>query len=144
MTRLTEQELLQALATNPDLKVEGQLSQPVVSSPQADYATEAEFQNAVIKFAREHGWEWIYHTLNSKGSEAGHLDITALRTKSSFKARGISIIGSVKAVLLECKMPGKKPTKAQLKVIDLWSRVPGVEARVVYPADWPEIERILR
>jgi len=101
-----------------------------------DYATEAEFQNDIIDYAKEHGWTKIYHTHDSRHSEAGFSDLVMLRpTKEDEFVQG---------VVLECKMPGAKPTKAQLEWIALWNRVPGIRARVIRPADWDEIERLLK
>lgn len=46
-------------------------------------------------------------------------------------------------VFFELKMPGKDPTPAQNEWIARLQTVPGVDAYVVWPADWPTIVELL-
>jgi hypothetical protein len=46
-------------------------------------------------------------------------------------------------VFLELKMPYKVPTLAQEEWVARLQTVPGVDAFVVYPADWPDVVALL-
>ncbi len=89
--------------------------------------TEKEFMAQVVEFAKLRGWK-TYHTLVSRGSEAGFPDLVMVRGQRLW--------------FVELKTEGKKLTHAQHN----WIRAilaTGALAVVWRPDDWPEIERIL-
>lgn len=86
---------------------------------------EADFQARVLRLARENGWH-CYHTFSSKRSQSGYPDLTCTRPGQ--------------LVFLELKVGAGKLTPEQATWLDLLQHsVPGVIARCVAPADWPEI-----
>ena len=91
------------------------------------YETEKDFQQAIVDLAHTLGWK-VYHTWNSKHSEAGDLDLRCRRERLFFA---------------ELKMPGRKPTQAQWDEI-AWLKAHGFEVYLWYPDDWPEIEETLK
>ena len=90
--------------------------------------SEAQFQAQVMALAKQQGWAHIYHTHDSRRSQAGYPDLHMLRGERSLFA--------------ELKRMGRKPTPAQ----DSWLsalREAGHEAYSWRPCDMPEIERVL-
>jgi hypothetical protein len=90
--------------------------------------TECGFQDAVIQLAKLRGWK-VYHTWNSKHSEAGFPDLLMLR--------GERIIAA------ELKRDGKRPTPAQDEWLVAFGRA-GVLVYEWHPKDWDDIQRTIR
>lgn len=95
----------------------------------ATQMTEAELQGWVATSARMLGW-LVYHTYDSRRSEAGYPDTTLVR-------------GS-RLVYAELKSMRGKVTAAQQQWLDALRRVPGVEVYVWRPDELDTILDILR
>ncbi|QEP08750.1 VRR-NUC domain-containing protein [Glutamicibacter sp. ZJUTW] len=95
--------------------------------------SEAVFQSNVIRLAKSLGYMRIYHTKDSRGSEAGFPDL-------------VMIHGKTKQVLfVELKSQGGRVSAAQ----ELWLddlRLGGQFAEVWRPSDWVSrrVEKVLR
>jgi Holliday junction resolvase len=81
-------------------------------------------QAGILDALKVTGWE-AYHAWISAKSTAGFPDIVALRPP-----RGLAI---------ECKGPGKRPTPAQLRWLEMFAAVPGFEAHVADPDTYDAI-----
>jgi hypothetical protein len=90
--------------------------------------TEKEFQAEVMAFGRRAGWR-CYHTHDSRKSAAGFPDLVAVRAG--------------RLVVAELKVPGNRPTADQETWLEEFRAVPAAQVFVWYPADWPEIVKIL-
>jgi hypothetical protein len=93
------------------------------------YVLERDFQATLIAYAQLAGWT-IYHTYDSRRSEAGFPDLTMVR--------------GVRLIFAELKSHKGNLTPEQASWLQQLSGVPSVEAYVWRPLDWPEIERVLR
>lgn len=90
--------------------------------------SEAEFQGAVVNLART--WHWlVYHTFDSRHSEAGFLDLTCVRAPE--------------LLIVELKTEKGRVSDAQQNWIDQLVGC-GVEVHVWRPSDWPFIEDRLK
>ena len=95
--------------------------------------TEASFQKSVIELAELHRWR-IYHVANVKGR---------LRSKTSEGFPDLVLARPRRLVFAELKLEGKDPSLEQ----EIWHallRSVGAEMYVWRPADWRDIEAILR
>ena len=88
--------------------------------------TEAEFQAAILKEAKRFGW-LAYHTLFSKGSQAGFPDLILVR--------------GVVMICLELKSDSKsaKESEAQKEWIRALKQVNIIEADFAYPRHLDQI-----
>ncbi len=91
-------------------------------TPGTSSISEKEFQAAVLVKAKRNGW-LVYHTHDSRKSEAGFPDLVLVR-------------GSV--IFAELKSETGKPTAGQLKWIDAL-HIAGAEVCCWRPSDWKEI-----
>lgn len=91
--------------------------------------SEAAFQAAVIDMAKLYGWH-VAVTWDSRHSPFGEPDLRLMRPP--------------RYVLLELKKQDGQPTEHQYFYLEAASRCPGIEAWLVKPSDWEEIERFLR
>jgi hypothetical protein len=89
----------------------------------AEPVSEKQFQAAVVKEAKRLGWR-VYHTYDSRKSEAGFVDLVLLR--------------GPRKMVAELKVGSNKPSAAQLNWLE-WFADAGVESHVWYPTDWPKI-----
>jgi hypothetical protein len=96
--------------------------------------TEKAFQEAVKRFAFDHGWMY-YHVYNARNSPAGFPDVTLVRVDPAG--------AGARLVFAELKMPGKVPTAAQRQWLEALDRVQHVTTYVWHPDDWGQIERVL-
>ncbi len=101
---------------------------PVVREPAnlAEKISEKEFMAEVTKLAKQNGWK-VYHTYNSRKSEAGFPDLVLLRDR---------------IVVAELKTSDGRLTAAQENWLQAFSDA-GVERYVWRPDYWPEIVRVL-
>lgn len=90
--------------------------------------TERELAKSIISAARQCGWK-VYHTFLSKWSEAGFPDLILARD------------GRILA--FELKSAKGKVSESQQEWLDTLALVPGVDARVVRPADLESAYRAL-
>jgi len=93
--------------------------------PAADLSEKA-FQADVVKLARMLGWK-VYHTFDSRKSQAGYPDLTLVRER---------------VMVAELKVGTNRPTSAQEDWLDAF-RAARVPAYLWRPEDWPEIVRVL-
>ncbi len=91
--------------------------------------TEPEFQAQVCQFATLCGWRY-YHTLDSRKSVAGFPDLVLVRPP--------------RLVFAELKTERGHVAAEQELWLDALKLVPGVEARLWRPSDWPTIQSVLR
>ncbi len=94
------------------------------------FKSEKLFQAAVVKLAKACGFI-VYHTLNSRGSEAGHPDLHMLHPWRKLQ------------VVAELKVGSNKCSPAQVAWLEAY-RACGVQAFEWRPAMWVEIECVLR
>lgn len=93
--------------------------------------TEADFQASVIRHARLRGY-WVYHTYDSRHSEAGFPDTVIVHPEHP----------DWPVVMAELKKETTKPTTAQ----EAWLEALAgrrIETRLWRPSSWEEIERTL-
>ena len=91
--------------------------------------SEAALMEHIRALARRSGW-LVYHTHDSRGSEAGFPDLVLCKPG--------------RLILAECKTERGKVTEAQQQWIDMLRHsVPGVEAYVWRPSMLEDIARIL-
>ena len=90
--------------------------------------TEAELSRHIIAAAKECGWR-CYHTFLSIHSPAGFPDLFLVRNG--------------KVLAWELKSDKGKALPAQQEWLDALALVPGIEAKVVRPADLEEAYKIL-
>lgn len=90
--------------------------------------TEAGFFDAIHDLALATGWDEPYHTHDSRHSAAGFPDVALAR-------RGL-------VVFLELKVGKGRPSVDQYRWITRF-RSAAIPAAVVWPRDWPAIEKLL-
>ena len=95
--------------------------------------TEADFQNTVIEMAEWHKWR-IYHVAKVKGQ---------LRSKTSVGFPDLVLSRPGRLVFAELKLEGEEPTDDQI-IWHAFLRSVGADVYVWRPADWLEIEKVLR
>lgn len=86
------------------------------------------FQSAVIQLARLYGWR-CYHTHDSRHSAKGFPDLTLVR--------------GVRCIMAELKTNIGRATEDQKVWLRDLSEVPGIEAALWRPRDWPMLEAML-
>lgn len=94
----------------------------------AIYATmsEREFQGYVLGALTERGWHW-WHVHDSRKMTAGLPDILAVKP------------GAPTLIAWELKGPKTPITPMQEIVIKILQGVPGIDARVIRPSQWPAV-----
>jgi hypothetical protein len=95
--------------------------------PKLPKLTEKQFQDQVIQMARLCGW-WAYHTHDARHSQKGLPDL---------------ILAKHAVIWAELKVPPRKATPEQTACLERL-RAAGQRAYLWTPADWLEIERVLR
>ncbi len=88
---------------------------------------EGPFQQSIIDVAIQLGWK-VYHTRVSWKSADGFPDLTLAKHR---------------VVFWEVKTMTGRETEPQTDWLVTMDAIPGIEARVVRPCDWPYIERVL-
>lgn len=96
--------------------------------------TERSFQAQVVELLKLNGWppELIYHTLDSRGSQAGFPDVVACRPRDG------------RLLIAELKREGKGPTADQRQWLDGLRTVRHFDVHLWRPSDFEQIARILR
>jgi hypothetical protein len=97
--------------------------------PPPEGCSEKVFQDHANDLCRWGGWEF-YHTLRSKGSQEGFVDLVACRE-------------GAQGVAAELKVGGNGPTPGQLRWLRLLGMM-GFRAFVWYPRDWPAMVEAFR
>ena len=90
--------------------------------------TEKGFQSAVIQLAKLYGWR-VYHTFDSRHSAKGFPDLTLVR--------------GVRCIMAELKTDIGRVSPDQKDWLRELSEVPGIEAALWRPRDWPILEATL-
>lgn len=90
--------------------------------------SEAGFQLAVCDLLDLHGWLW-WHDNFSRWNKRGLPDLLALR--------------GPRMLALELKTAKGRETPEQLGWLDALSQIPGVEARIIRPADFEALKRLI-
>jgi hypothetical protein len=98
--------------------------------------TEAQFQRCVIEAAQAYGWA-VHAQRPGRTQRGWRVAIQGLPGWPDVVCVRPGAPGA--AVILELKMPPRRPTLAQVQWIAWLNDVPGITARVVYPDDWDEI-----
>ncbi len=91
--------------------------------------TESDFQAEVLRAAGLLRWR-TYHTLDSRGSAAGFPDVVGVR--------------GTRMVMAELKREKGRVTDAQQAWLDDLARVQTLETFLWRPANWNDIEAVLR
>jgi len=120
----------------PGVKVGGKAATGEAEPPLL-FTSEKEFMAWVVKLARDRGWS-VYHTFDSRRSEAGFPDLTCLREVTRWNKS----VARARHVAAELKMPGKKPTARQRHWLRLFE-LHGAETFVWYPWDVQTIREVL-
>jgi hypothetical protein len=102
---------------------------PVPEPPPAPECDEKHFMADVIKLAKQNGW-LVYHTHNSRKSQAGFPDLCMVRFQ--------------RLLFVELKTETGKMTAAQHDWFDAINKVPGTACYLWRPSDWPAILEILK
>lgn len=101
---------------------------PTTAVPVSDFGSEKAFQAAVITEAKRHGWR-VYHTHDSRKSEAGFPDLVMVRGE--------------RCIFAELKREKGRPSAAQSNWLDDLRAVTTVKVELWRPSDWPEIVETL-
>ncbi len=102
-------------------------SAPCVALPDDSGESEKEFQARVVKLAKERGWK-VYHTFDSRCSEAGFPDLILLR--------------STRQIVAELKVGKNKMTKEQIEWLGAFG-IARAEAYLWTPSCWSDIVKTL-
>lgn len=94
--------------------------------------TERQFQAQVVTLLRLHGWPLVYHTFDSRRSEAGFPDLVACRPHDG------------RLLIVELKAQRGRMTEAQKAWRAGLGEVRRVTVDVWRPSDGDRIERIIR
>lgn len=100
--------------------------------------SERELQKNIIAAAAMLGWH-VYHTFDSRRSQAGFPDLLMVRVKRCTKHEGCGGVedGTTEGVAIELKREKGKVTPEQEMWLDLLGRLPGVKfAGVIRPSQW--------
>ena len=92
--------------------------------------THKQFQQQIIDLAKLSGYEWIYHTWNSRHSPAGFPDLV--------------IIKEGRQIVAELKVGKDNLSAEQYFWLLEFKKVKNTEVYVWWPNDWDEIERVIR
>jgi hypothetical protein len=112
--------------------------------------TEAQFQAAVIDYARALGW-LVYHTHDSRHSAAGFPDLVLVHRGESTQ----TVPRNCRLVFAELKTQKGRTSLAQAEWLEalgvvlarggaMLDQEPRSAVYLWRPSDWPEIERVLR
>ena len=99
------------------------------------WEAESGFQSEIIDLAEENRWR-CYHVSNVQGrlinpTAAGFPDLVLARK------------GEHRLLVVECKREDGELRPSQERWLAVLRSIPGVDARVWRPSDWPEIRRVL-
>ena len=127
---------LREMLARGDARMVGDTAPKMAQEPHAPLGMSGEPQEAeevflgrVRRLALDHGWTF-YHTRDSRRSEEGYPDCTCVKPG--------------RLIFAELKTRTSKPTHAQEVWLDvLRHSVPGVEAYLWRPQDWPTIVTLL-
>ena len=109
--------------------------------PKPQEVSEAALLGQIITFAKRAGWK-VYHTHDSRHSEAGFPDLVLAKPGTAGKAGAGVQPGRL--IFAECKRRTGKLTAEQAQWLALLSHtLPDLEVYTWRPADWPAIEVIL-
>lgn len=98
--------------------------------------SEAEFQSAVVRLAKRHGW-LVCHVYPCRTG-------TRTRTPTSYKGfPDLTLVRRGSLLFLELKKVGGTATPEQRRWIATAQTVPGIAAYIVDPTDWPEVHALL-
>lgn len=142
MGDLTEGEVLQWVALNPDLAARNPGLTPS-AEPEKKPRTEAEFQDEVIRKARKLGWKVahfravriqrldgsVYYATPVQADGEGFPDLIMTRGRAM--------------LAIECKIGTNKPSAKQSEWLNHFAMIAGCRAEVWHPSRWPHIEAVL-
>jgi len=100
--------------------------------------SERDFQDAVIEYARLHGWR-CHHSRPAQMK--GGRWVTPIQGHPGYP--DLTLARKGKLIFLELKTTSGRTTAGQEGWLKELATVPGVEVRVLCPADWPLIEEML-
>lgn len=102
--------------------------------------TEAEFQAAVVELARWCGW-LVFHPRPARTSKGW---ATAIQGDAGYP--DLTLVHSVKKriIIVELKTPKGRTSEPQRRWLEALEAVPGVEAFLWRPSDWPAIQTTLK
>ncbi len=105
---------------------------------------EAELQTNIIKLATLLGYEH-YHTLNSRGSDPGALDLELIKVNENPYAIEELGFSPTDIIYFEIKREGQSPTDEQFFVLEA-HRLAGHKVYVIWPSDFSSgfVEKILK
>lgn len=95
--------------------------------------SEAEFLDNVVRLAREHRW-LVNHVYPARTGDGVWVTPTTYRGFPD-----LTLVRRGELLFLELKTVDGEPTPEQIRWIGTAHTVPGVEAHVVDPTDWPAI-----
>lgn len=103
--------------------------------------TEKAFQNAVMTYAKLHGWRCVHFTPGMVPTKGGKRWVTPFTGDRGFPDTVFLRAGQL--VFAELKVGRNTATADQVEWIRLLVTVDGIGAYLWTPADWSEIERVL-
>lgn len=90
--------------------------------------SERQFQGEVVKVAKLHRW-WAYHTLDSRGSQAGWPDLVLIKPP--------------RLLFWELKIGSAQLRDEQFECMQLLASCSQIQVQVMRPSLWPLIAREL-
>ena len=95
--------------------------------------SEKTLQSAIVRLLRQHHYDYVYHTFNSRRSPSGFPDLVACHREPGHAA-----------LALECKTATGQVTLAQCHWLTALGHSTGIHAQVVRPADLEDLVALLR
>ena len=102
--------------------------------------SEAEFQEFVIDFAELHQWR-VWHIADSRRQVRPGVFVGDTRF-AGFP--DLTMVRGQRLIFAELKSETGRIRPAQRQTLDLLRAVPGVQAGIWRPSDWPDLELLLR
>lgn len=102
--------------------------------------TEKAWQQTVVEVARLYGWRFIFHAPH--GGQAGRVALGQVPEGTGFP--DLLMVKGPRLIVAELKTRIGKIRPGQMEWLEALRAVGGVEAYLWRPADWPEVQRVLR
>lgn len=103
---------------------------------------EEAFQRQVIELAKMHGWRVAHFRAVRVQRKDGSVHYATPVQADGEGFPDLILVRGPVMLAWELKVPPNKPTPAQIGWIVAFKKV-GADARVMTPAEWPEIEKVL-
>jgi hypothetical protein len=115
----------------------------VADRRKAKPGSEREFRDRVMRLAKDHGWLRMHPLRSQLPAERGGGWTTNMAGEKGYPDLTLVHPRYGRLVFLELKSAKGRPQPDQLVWISALQRVQGVEAYVVSPNDWDQLQRII-